>query len=309
MDGNIHYKNRKGQFSTSSNRHKNEKPYFLLTLLLFAIIAGVTYWYSNNQEDNTDEVPRDPTEITTTPNNEEEESIEEIDTTKTYDNPSPEGYSGFFEIQETINTQLSYIAHPIEVGTENPPTIIIYNHGQFATITDDFTKYPMNNIREFASVATDAGYIFAASNQHGDSWGNAQSLQDNENLINWIKGNYSAQEKVNIIGFSMGGRPAVNQILADPTKVNALALLSPGTGYHEWGSKKAANYTLLKDIPAKLWHGTSDVNIAYSYNKAFVEEANSYEWMIELIPAEGQAHYYTDTKLHNEVIEFFNENK
>jgi predicted esterase len=162
----------------------------------------------------------------------------------------------------------------------------------------------MQDLHAYGVFFTENDYIFAASNQHGANWGNDESIQDNINLIAWIKERYDTQEKVNLIGYSMGGLPTMNFASDYPERVNKIALLAPTTRSNEWNAERAAK---IEDIDIQIWHGTADVNVGYSLSTTFINTLESFGKEVELVTLEGKTHWDIHTKYMEDILEFFNQ--
>jgi alpha-beta hydrolase superfamily lysophospholipase len=79
-----------------------------------------------------------------------------------------------------------------------------------------------------AQACVSNGWLFAASNLHGDSWGSQQGEDDVTDLLNLLVGRYPSIEHVVLVGASMGGL-ATLQALADgiSSKVRGAYLIDP----------------------------------------------------------------------------------
>jgi len=227
----------------------------------------------------------------------ETEEVEEIDDEEVYDGPP------YLEVYETIEGQPAYIAVPAPIDPENPPRIILYSHGSNTEVSFDTDDEFMQDLQKYGIFFTENDYIFAASNQHGANWGNDESIQDNINLIAWIKERYDTQEKVNMIGYSMGGLPTMNFASDYPERVNKIALLAPTTNSNEWDAQRVAK---IRDIEIKIWHGTADVNVGYSLSTTFVDRLQSFDKKVELVTLEGKTHWDIHTEYMEDILEFFN---
>lgn len=252
---------------------------FILFLALLAIPIYLAY-----------KVLLPHTEISDQPQETEEEEA--------YDGPP------YLEVYETIDGQPAYIAVPAPIDPEDPPRIILYSHGSNTEVSFDTNDEFMQDLRAYGVFFTENDYIFAASNQHGANWGNDESIQDNINLIDWIKERYDTQEKVNMIGYSMGGLPTMNFASDYPERVNKIALLAPTTNSNEWDTQRVAK---IMDIEIKIWHGTADVNVGYSLSTAFVDKLKSFDKEVELVTLEGKTHWDIHTEYMEDILEFFNQ--
>jgi predicted peptidase len=232
-------------------------------------------------------------------------TVKTEDTTTEGNEGIPQKTATFREEIVRINGELAYIAYPLEFTEENPPTIVVYNHGQFEKIDETYVEKNRlsSNLRTYAEELTkDNKYILAASNQHGDSWGDSASIKDNQDMINYITERNVTEDRVNLIGFSMGGYSALNFSKKYPDQVASIALLSPGTGYFDWTTNE---YRQLIGIPIKIWHGEDDVNILISHSIDFVETAKEKGLSIGLVSIPEYTHYDTDENLQSEVTNFF----
>ena len=194
------------------NKHQIKGIIFIILLGLSTVsilIISVLYFMKLNTEYELDQI-KIAQENEVIINDNSDLSIEIEDTSYIYENlPITKG-GHYFELNPVIDQQQSYIAHPKQIDTNDPPTIIIYNHGSDTTVTTDFQDQFMLDIRGYGEFFTQKGYIFAASNQHGKNYGNQDSVNDTISLIAWIKENYATAEKIHHIGYSMGGLPAMN---------------------------------------------------------------------------------------------------
>lgn len=217
-----------------------------------------------------------------------------------------EVYSGppYLEFYETIEGQPAYIAVPAPIDPDNPPMIIVYSHGSNTEVSSNTEDEFMQDLHEYGVFFTENNYIFAASNQHGVNWGNDESIQDNINLINWIKEEYNTQENVNMIGYSMGGLPTMNFASEYPERVNKIALLAPTTYSEQWDEDRVEK---IKDIDIQIWHGTDDVNVGYSLSTTFVDKLKSFDKEVELVTLEGKTHWDIHTEYMEDILEFFNQ--
>jgi dipeptidyl aminopeptidase/acylaminoacyl peptidase len=213
-------------------------------------------------------------------------------------------YSGakFFQKFEYIADQWAYIAYPLEIDPANPPTLIVYSHGSNTNIVNSAEDAFMKDMIMYGELFTNAGYAFGASNQHGANYGSEESIRDMVNLIDWVSERYKIDEKVNLVGFSMGGLPTLYYAFQYPETVNKIALLAPVTC--SCGKDK---YDAVKEIPIKIWHGDKDVNVGWIASKSFVDRGKTYGKEIDLITIQNGTHWDVDTEMKNEILDFYNE--
>lgn len=96
-----------------------------------------------------------------------------------------------------------YLVPPSTSGT-----LIIYHHG----VGEDKTAWTSDPLKsELRTALLDEGYILAASNAHGENWGNANSIADYNALYADAIGRYIVT-KVIFISQSMGGMSGLNCI-------------------------------------------------------------------------------------------------
>ncbi len=233
----------------------------------------------------------------------DEEEVIEVNTTFTYPREAAvEGYE-FFEDLETIEGEKVYIASPLTIDTETPPPMIIYSHGSITYVTHDMNEpFMRDEMREYAKYFTDKGYMFAASNQHGQNWGNAASVEDTRLLVEYINTNYKTNGEIYMIGFSMGGLPTWNYMFQYPTGIQKAAMLAPTSYYSTYTQ---ANFDAIAPIDVQIWHGTNDVNIGITMSRQMVARAAQLGKVIPLVELEGQTHWDVDTELMEEVWMFF----
>ncbi len=261
----------------------------ILALILFLILLSVPTYFAY-----TILFPR--VEIFDAETEEEEEKDEEEIKVDIYDTPHYE------EIYQDIQGQIAYIARPKKITEVTTPTIVVYSHGSNTEVTTDTEDAFMKDLQLYGEAFTKSNYIFAASNQHGANWGSTQAIQDTLNMIEYIKENYDTQEKVYMIGYSMGGLPTMNFATAYPEMVSKIALLAPTTYSAEWNTARVEK---IADIDIQIWHGTADVNVPYSLSTTFVNRLSSLGREIPLVTIEGIGHWDLDTEYIDELILYF----
>ncbi|MCA9374857.1 alpha/beta fold hydrolase [Candidatus Dojkabacteria bacterium] len=236
---------------------------------------------------------------------EKPEADEKVNSTtlKKYDKVTAIPGSLFFEDTPTLGSQQTYIAVPIEYDIQTPPTVILYSHGSNTHVTTDFNESFMKDLREYAEFFTKENYIFAASEQHGQNWGSQEAIDDTENLRQYISKNYTSKEKINLIGFSMGGLPTMNYALDHHDKVNRIALLAPTTYPTYWTTDRASKF---KSISISLWHGNSDANVPISSSIEFIDIMKQGGISVVFHELNGKTHWDLDTEMKPEILKFFN---
>lgn len=276
----------------------------LLSLVLIALLGYVGYTYLVDQpEEETVEIQEKVEETDNVLTGGSDIDIEpgEPDTVVYDEVPATEGAT-YFEKFEVIEGQTTYFAMPLEIDPANPPMLVVYSHGSNTRITTDLTDPFIQDMQMYGAFFTTNGYAFGASNQHGENWGNTESLNDTQYLIDWIKANYSIQERVNLLGFSMGGLPTLFYAMNNNDSVNAVALLAPTT--YAWAQDK---FESLAGLSIKVWHGTADVNIGYWVSELFVSNATNYGLNVPLRSVDGATHFDLDTEYKDEILEFYNQ--
>ena len=237
---------------------------------------------------------------------EEENIVEEIPVEKE-NKPEEEAYIGphYEETFETIDTQVAYIATPTNIDEFNPPSVVIYSHGSNTRVTEDTEDPFIQDLMLYGERYTTDNFIFAASNEHGENWGNEESVEDIQNLIDWIKDRYPTTGDIYMIGFSMGGLPTAHYFTQYPANIERVALLAPTTRTYEWTSSIIEK---VEDIEIKIWHGVDDVNIGIVYTDEFVNHLKNLGKDVELVRLAGKSHFDLDTEYMEEVLKFFEEN-
>ena len=278
----------------------NSKDFFLaiVFIVLLAIPGYLSYKlilpleFSNIKgEENTNEEKKD--ETTDTP----KEIIVEDE--------EPEFIGPHYEETfETINGQVAYIAFPTNIDEKNPPSIVIYSHGSNTRVTTNTEDPFIQDLMLYGERFTTDNYIFAASNEHGENWGNADSIDDMQNLIDWIQDTYTTTEDIYLLGFSMGGLPTMHYLTTYPANVVKVALLAPTTRKYEWTSETVDK---VIDTEIKIWHGVDDVNIGIVYTDNFVSHVKALGKDIELVRLAGKTHFDLDTEYMEDVLNFFQE--
>lgn len=233
----------------------------------------------------------------TTDTDSQSSTQEEVDTT-----PKPFTYS---EFTRELEGQTAYIAVADNIDEKNPPSIILFSHGSDSEVIADMADPDMIDLQEYGKYFTKENYIFAASNEHGANWGSTDSVNDMENLVEWIEARYTTTKKVYLIGHSMGGLPTMRYALKYADSVSKIALLAPTVRTYEWN---ATNVATIQNIPIHIWHGTSDVNIGISNSREFVAYMTKLGKDIPLTEISGVDHYYVKTECKDQILSFFNEN-
>jgi len=265
----------------------------ILVLLLFLIVLAIPTYFAY-----TILFPRveifDTQENISEEGNESEEVIVDV-----FDTPHYE------EIYESIEGEVAYIAVPKKITEVILPTIVVYSHGSNTQVTMDTEDPFMKDLQLYGESFTENNYIFAASNQHGANWGSSQAIQDTLNMVEWLKENYNTQEKIYMIGYSMGGLPTLNFATTYPEMVSKIALLAPTTYSVEWNTERVGK---ISNIDIQIWHGTADVNVPYSLSTTFVNRLGNLGRAIPLVTIEGIGHWDLDTEYIDELVEYFSGN-
>lgn len=274
-----------------------------VVILSIGLGVGGYLWVQHYIEENTDNA--DQNDSSQNQSNEGENSGEqeqEPDTTVTYDEPPAYEGAGYFIKQPKIQDQQAYIAIPLTYDSTDLPTIVIYSHGSDTTITTSLDSDFMEQMQDYGEFFTDNNYIFAASAMHGANWGSDAAVEDMLNLANWIQASYPSQEKVDLLGFSMGGWPMFKFAFAHPAMVSHIASLAGTTKPSSWTN---AQIQTLKPLAIKIWHGDDDVNVPYSLSQKFVSKCEDNGVVVTLRTVEDATHYDVDWEYHQEVLEFF----
>lgn len=214
------------------------------------------------------------------------------------------GYDHYFEKLPTVNGQQGYVSFPLTYNAESLPPIVMYYHGSGQRITSNFSDQVMKNMRAYGAYFTSKGYAFLASNQHGDNQGNKVAVEDSEALIKWVKERYDTADSLFVIGFSMGGKPAMRHVLLHPTKVERLALLAPAQQIETY---TAEQIKLFKNTETKVWHGTADVNVPYWVTEELQAYFKKYSVPLQIVTLKGKTHWDVDTEYMKDIEVWFSE--
>lgn len=218
--------------------------------------------------------------------------------------PAKEGAKYFEKIVE-IKGQYAYIAYPLEIQEDNPPTLIVYSHGSNTLVTNNMKDPFMKDLQIYGEYFTKSNFAFAASNMHGANWGSDESLKDIDNMRTWIESKYLINEKINLLGFSMGGLPTFNYAFKYPNDINLIALLAPTSRTYTKGQ-----LTSIKNIPIQIWHGDADVNVPLSLSRNLLSTASSFGLKnINLIILDNKGHFDIDMELRKEILKYFTDNE
>lgn len=269
-------------------KQKEEKnPFYkkILPTIVLLILLGISGYFLYQKFFHKEEVP----EIT-------EQTEQEIVVLK------PEEPIEIYEVFESIDGQLAYIAIDSKFSGKSDFPIVIYSHGSTYSVTNNPDNQLLKDLRVYADTFVKNGYIFAASNQHGDNWGNSAAIEDTRKLIEYIKLNFPASDKVYLIGFSMGGLPTMNFAAKYPEGIEKIALLAPTSYATTWNSARVES---IKDIPIQIWHGNKDVNVPYSLTTSFIARLKAHDKEVNLITIDGKGHWDVDTELIPDILEYF----
>ena len=274
-----------------------------ILLGIFVVIFVVVIIFAlNNIHGNTTETPTPtPTVVTTTvPVTLTPTVTEEV---ISYPNEkSPAGYTNFFEKMPVISGEQAYVAYPKTTYKNHEPDVIIYYHGSTQRITTNFKDEVMKNMRKYGAYMTDKNMVFLASNQHGDNWGSKTSVEDSRSLIAWVRKNYPTSANVYVLGFSMGGMPAMKHVILYPNEVKKIALLAPANQVENYTT---AQIKLFAKVPLKIWHGTADVNVPYSATKELVDDFTKQHVSVEVVALKGKVHWDVDTEYMADVYQYY----
>ena len=273
--------------SNSNNRKFTAKK--IPSLIFFLILIAIPVYFAYKTFSPRVEI------FDTDEENKQEEQIEQEEETEEFTGPHYE------EMYEDIGGEIAYIAVPTNIDKKKLPTIVVYSHGSNTRVTMDTEEEFMKDLQKYGEIYTEKNLIFAASNQHGENWGNQLSIQDTLNMIEWIKERYETKEKIYMVGFSMGGLPTLNFATTHPELVSKIALLAPTTRASEWNSERVEK---ISEMKIQIWHGTADVNVGYSLSTTFVNKLQSLGREIPLITLEGKTHWDMEEEYMDDVLEF-----
>jgi len=265
-----------------------------IVIAIISIIGIPIYGYFKLKPDSIFDTDNQEQEDGTTSNEE---------TTQEEDVLEPIVITGYAEELIEIEKQWAYILAPNPIDPNNLPILVIYNHGSNKTVEENLDEDFKNDLIEYGEALTPHNYIFAVSNAHGINWGSEDSINDNYNMYKYIKDKYGIKEKIYIIGFSMGGLPTMNFVTEYPELISKIALLAPTTRSSEWDQERVDK---IKDMDIKIWHGTADVNVGYTYTKNFVDKIESLGKDIDLVTLENKTHWDVDTEYIDDIFDFFN---
>lgn len=221
-----------------------------------------------------------------------------------YSSTTTAGGENYIELSPKIEDQQAYIAYPRTILKDEPPAIVVYYHGSTQQITTNFKQEVMKNMRIYGEFFANKNIAFLASNQHGDNWGNKVAVEDTRKLIAWVKQRYLTSGTVYVFAFSMGGMPAMRHVIMYPKEVKRIALLAPAQQVETY---TAAQIKLFRQVPLKVWHGTSDVNVPYWVTEELQTYFKKYDVPLEVVKLKGKTHWDVDTEYRQGVYEWLAE--
>jgi pimeloyl-ACP methyl ester carboxylesterase len=276
---------------TKKKIHISDIVLFIVFLLLLAFPAYLAYQVLVEKNP-----PKTETKSEDLPVTEEEKNEDPYP-----DKYEPEGPK-YAEIVREFEGQTAYISVPTSIDTTNPPSIILYSHGSNTRVISDMYDPFMIDLQGYGKYFREQNFIFAASNEHDENWGNAASIADMLLLQQWIESHYTTSGKIYLIGFSMGGLPTTHFAVKYPENIAKIALLAPTTRTYEWTKADAEK---MADVDMQIWHGTKDVNIGYSNSVNFVAYMKNLGKDITLVTLEGKSHFDLDTEYMDQILQFF----
>jgi hypothetical protein len=277
--------------NTEKKIHISDIVLFIVFLLLLAFPAYLAYQVLVEKNPSTEEVKQEDTS----------DQTQENAATGEEETPAPEGPK-YAEIVREFEGQTAYIAVPTNIDTSNPPAIVMYSHGSNTRVISDMYDPFMIDLQGYGKYFGEQNYIFAASNEHDENWGNAASVADMLLLQQWIESHYTTNGKIYLIGFSMGGLPTMHFAQKYPENISKIALLAPTTRTYDWTQ---ADVNKIMNIGIQIWHGTADVNIGYSNSVNFIAYMKNLGKNIPLVTLEGKTHFDLDTEYMDQVLQFF----
>lgn len=218
-----------------------------------------------------------------------------------YSSTSDKGGENYIELQPKVDGQQGYIAYPRTITKSTPPAVVVYYHGSAQQITTDFNNEVMKNMHAYGKFFAGKNIAFLASNQHGDNWGNKIAVEDTRKLVDWVKKRYLTNGTIYVLGFSMGGMPAMRHVIMYPKEVKRIALLAPAQQVETY---TAAQIRLFKGVPLKVWHGTADVNVPYWVTEELQAYFKKYDVPLVVEKLKGKTHWDVDTEYRQEVYEW-----
>ncbi len=203
---------------------------------------------------------------------------------------------------QTVDGQSVYIAYDENAKEDAKFPLVIYSHGSTYSVSEKTGNPLTKDLDFYADMFVKNGYIFAASNQHGDNWGNSTAIEDTRKLAEYLNTNYKSNGEIYLLGFSMGGLVTMNFAEKYPKDIKKIALLAPTSYTNTWNAGRVAK---IMEIPIKIWHGNRDVNVPYSMSTNFINKLKSFGKEVEFITIEGVGHFDIDTEYTEAIVEFY----
>jgi len=203
---------------------------------------------------------------------------------------------------KTIDGQSAYIAFDENAKDDAKYPVVIYSHGSTYTVSDNPNNPLTKDLDYYADIFVKNGYVFAASNQHGDNWGKEPAIGDTKKLVKELEKNYKSNGEIYLLGFSMGGLVTMNFAEKYPENIKKIALLAPTSYVNTWNATRVER---IKEIPIKTWHGNKDVNVPYSMSTNLIKKFSSLGKEIEFVTVEGAGHFDIDTEYTDAIVEFY----
>jgi hypothetical protein len=270
-------------------------------IAIFLIIGIPIYGYFKLKPDRIFDENQEIQEETETPDDQEviSEDVDEVE-------DEPVEITGYTDELVEIDGQWAYIIVPDPIDVNNLPTLIIYNHGSITEVKQNLDEEFRSKLLQYGQTLTPNNYIFAVSNAHGVNWGSLDSINDNFKMYEYIKDKYGIQEKIYMIGFSMGGLPTMNFATTYPDLVSKIALLAPTTRSSEWDQERVDK---LEGMDIKIWHGTADVNVGFVYTQNFVNKLENFGKSVDFVVLQEKGHWDVDTEYVDDILQFFNQSE
>jgi len=230
------------------------------------------------------------------------------------------------------STQQNYIKIPKDYdGTTRQAVLLLHGNGALANAWEGGgdTNYPPANI-----ALVNAGFITAATDTHGSSWGAPAASQDIKDLYDYLRSMFSINTQVCLLGNSMGGLSALTFALDYPSLVKSIVGTAPASDLTSAYNNVLFTTTIntayactvttmtnstktrqpymrskeLVNIPIKLWQATDDASIAYTSTQNLVAKINEYGGNTLLVTVASGTGGHTSLLIWDSpsIISFFN---
>ncbi|WP_164849781.1 alpha/beta hydrolase family protein [Niallia taxi] len=219
-------------------------------------------------------------------------------------------------------------------GKKVPLVMMAHGHGEYLTTDGTWGTNPTWIAWKDSIVA--AGYAVFDINGYDNTinpgskhWGSPRTIEAYFKAYLWITENFNVDYRLIITGGSMGGMTALNFANAHANIARCVLAYAPCTDFvnqvssQAWRDEYLTSYAITNlenvpgwtpininylNIPLKIWHGTGDTTLNYTYSQTLVNKlkANNCPSELRLMSGSGHDVAYGNQTVMKESLMFMN---